>query len=156
MISFWLFQLTPWRLFHLSPNKDKKTKAEAECDAAKSALDNNDLLSDRLKKSDAVDAMISYFQDQRADTLKEAINLYHEELHRQELEKYAQMQLKLTEEAKEYARQAAECASEAAESASEVAESANEAISLAQKALDRAEEAYSEAQNAYYAATSDD
>ena len=124
--------------------------------AAKKELDADTTVSEKLKRVDVVDALIVYFQDQRADNLKEAINLYYEEEHRRRLEEFAQEQVRLTAEATELARQAAESAAEAASSADEAISEAERAMSRANEAYERADEAYSEAESAYWAASSKD
>lgn len=129
---------------------------KAECDIARAALEADDLLSEKLQKVEIVDELITYFQDQRADSMKEAVNLYFEEQHRQRLEEYAREQVRLTQEAAEQARQAAESADEAAASAREAVDNFEKAMERANEAFEKAEEAYDEAQSAYWAATSRD
>ena len=109
--------------------------------------------------SDLIDAsivatLIEYFQDHRADCIKDAVNLYYEEEHRKKLEAFAEEQVRLTAEAAEQARLAAISASDAADSAEEALRRVDEAMRKAEEAYDRANEAYSEAQSAYWAATS--
>ncbi|HCI83089.1 MAG TPA: hypothetical protein DHV79_00365 [Lachnospiraceae bacterium] len=116
-------------------------------------INENTILSEKMKKKKSVDTLIEYFQDQRADSIKEAVNLYFEEEHRRRLEEFAQEQVRLTAEAAEQARQAAESAEEAAASADEAISRVDSALERANEAYEKAEEAYSEAQNAYYAAT---
>ena len=119
-------------------------------------LDADLTVSEKLKKIEVVDALIGYFQDQRADNLKEAINLFYEEEHRRKLEEFAQEQVRLSAEAAEFARQAAESAEDAAQSAEEAISRVDSAMERANEAYERAEEAYNEAQNAYWAASSTD
>lgn len=107
----------------------------ANHDMVAKELQANTLLSDKLKNEDAVLCLIEYFQDNRANSLEDAINLYFEEQHRSKLENFMQQQIQLTAEAAESARLAAESAREAAE--------------LAQEAIDRANEAYGRADDAY-------
>lgn len=123
-------------------------KANEVYQVAATILSDNDIVSDKLKDTDVVHALIEYFQDQRADSIKEAVNLYYEEEHRKRLEAFAKEQVRLTAEATEQARLAAISADEAAESAEEAIHRADDAIRKAEEAYDRADEAYNEAQNA--------
>lgn len=118
-------------------HKEKKQ----EFNALDAEIHNADFLPDKFKTLPIVQELLDYFLDNRVDTIREAINLHFEELHRRKLEEFAEQQVRLTEEAAESARSAAECASEAKDRA-------EEAIRIAQEAYDRANEAYDEAQNA--------
>lgn len=129
-------------------------KANEVYQVAATALRDNDIVSDKLKDAGIIQTLIEYFQDQRADTIKEAVNLYYEEEHRKRLEVFAEEQVRLTAEATEQARLAAISASEAADSAEEAVRRVDAAMRKAEEAYDRANEAYSEAQNAYWAASS--
>ncbi len=129
--------------------------AKERFETASQELNSDKTLSDKLKRVDVVDELIEIFQDQRADSIKEAVNLFFEEEHRRRLEEYAQEQVRLTSEATEFARQAAESAEEAASRADEAIRQVENAIDRANEAYEKAEEAYSEAQNAYLAAISD-
>ena len=114
---------------------------------AETSLNNNTIVSAKLKDKAIITTLIEYFRDQRVDNIKEAVNLYFEEEHRKRLEAFSEKQVQLTAEATEQARLAAISASEAAASAAE-------AILTADNAMAKANEAYSEAQSAYWAATS--
>ena len=125
--------------------KEELAKAEDICTVTKTWLDEDDLLTDKLKTKEIVCSLIGYFNDGRADTLKEAINMWHDEkrkdeeaaraeAHRKKMmeleeervraaqaaEEYAQMQYEEAREANEYARQAAADAQDAAERAKEI------------------------------------
>ena len=88
-------------------------------------------------------------QDKRADNLKEAINLYHEEQHRSRIEEFAEEQLRLTEEAAQSSNEAAKYAREAAESAEEAIDRADGAYRRADEAYEKADDAYDKAEEAY-------
>lgn len=110
-------------------------------------LNEDKTLSDKLKRIEVVTKLLEYFEEQRVDSYKEAINLYYEEEHRLKLENFANEQVRLTNEAKKYALDAAERASEAIDQAKKAMERADDAYDLADDAYDRADEAYYEAQN---------
>lgn len=125
----------------------EKHEAMEALKTAKKTLAENSLLSDELKTKETVEDIIKYLQNQRVDTIRDAVNLYYEEQHRRKLEALAEKQVHLAEDAAEYARQAAA-------SAREAANSAQEAITRADEAYNKADAAYFEAQNAYHAVTS--
>ncbi|MBR5048838.1 MAG: hypothetical protein IKX74_04285 [Erysipelotrichaceae bacterium] len=61
--------------------------------AARRQLEEDDTLSSRLKNLKTVNTLIGYFEDRRADSLKEAVNLLFEEQHRKKAEEnIAQLQ----------------------------------------------------------------
>ena len=117
------------------------------CDCLDAEINSVDFLSAKFKTQAIVQELLDYFLDDRVDTIREAINLHFEELHRRKLEEFAEQQVRLTEEAADSAREAADSAREAAESASVAIVRAEEAIQIAEDAYDRANEAYDEAQN---------
>lgn len=116
---------------------------------AATVLNANETVSAKLKDATIVATLIEYFQDQRVDSIKDAVNLYYEEEHRKRLEAYAEEQVRLTAEAAEQARLAAISASEAADSAEEAVRRVDDAMRKAEEAYDRANEAYSEAQSVH-------
>lgn len=121
--------------------------------SAEKELHEDNILNEKYKRLDIVDQLIGYFEDERVDSIPNALNLYYEDEHRKTLERLAKEQLKLTQEAKEYARQAAESAEEAASCAESARSRAEEAYSRAEEAYSRAEEAYDQAQSAYWTAS---
>ncbi len=70
-------------------NKAKKseTKAKDRFAAAEKAVDENDFLGPDLKNNEAIDLLYSYIINNRADTIKEAVELYFEEKHIEEQKK---------------------------------------------------------------------
>ena len=140
--------------FEIQLAEDALNRATEIYQSAATLLSENEVLSEKLKDASIVATLIEYFQDQRADCIKEAVNLYYEEEHRKRLEAFAEEQVRLTAEATEQARLAAISASDAADSAEEALRRVDEAMRKAEEAYDRANEAYSEAQSAYWAATS--
>lgn len=88
--------------------------------AVKDELENDDTLSERLKQPEIIDVLIMYLEDLRADSIKEAVNLYFEDLHRYRMEAYMKEQIRLTSEALGKAQEAREIA-EAAEARAEEA-----------------------------------
>lgn len=127
--------------------RDKKTIVESskeKYETAKAAFEANTLLSDRLKSKDIVLQLIDFFKDHRADTLKEAINLWYDEkrkdeeeakaeAHRQELLELEEERVRAAQSAEEYARMQYEEARDAAEYARQAANDAHEAADAAQR-----------------------
>lgn len=98
----------------------------------------NTIVSEKYKSIEIVTALIDYLRDGRADTLKEAINLWHDEerkrvemeraeAHRAEMLRIEQERLEAAQEAAEYQRLAYYAAQDAADSAKEAAEEARRA-----------------------------
>ncbi len=86
---------------------------------AKQALDEDDLLSDEMKNKEVLKSLLRILEDRRADTMKEAVNLWYEEQRRDEEAKreeaYRKKCLELEEERvraaqafEEYAKRQAE------------------------------------------------
>lgn len=142
------------RTFEIQIAEAAVTKANEAYQVSAAVLSDSYIVNDKLKDADIIQTLIEYFQDQRADTMKEAVNLYYEEEHRKRLEAFAEEQVRLTAEATEQARLAALSATEAADSAEEAVRRVDDAMRKAEEAYDRANEAYSEAQSAYWAASS--
>ena len=140
--------------FEIQLAEDALNRAIEKYQSAAALLSENEVLSEKLKNALIVATLIEYFQDQRVDCIKDAVNLYYEEEHRKRLEAFAEEQVRLTAEAAEQARLAAISASDAADSAEEALRRVDEAMRKAEEAYDRANEAYSEAQSAYWAVTS--
>ena len=115
--------------------------------ASKKELDSNKTVADIFKTAEKVEKLISYFVEGRVSDMKEAINLWYEEDHRESIEEYARRQCEATEDVAESARQAAESARQAAESARQAAESASEAADEARRAREAAEDARDEVRN---------
>ena len=95
--------------------------------ASKKELDSNKTVADIFKTAEKVEKLISYFVEGRVSDMKEAINLWYEEDHRESIEEYARRQCEATEDVAESARQAAESASEAADEARRAREAAEDA-----------------------------
>lgn len=140
--------------FEIQQAEQIVSRLEGDYQLAKTALKDNETVSTRLKNKTIIATLIEYFQDHRADSIKEAINLYFEEEHRKHLETYSEEQVRLTAEAAEQARLAAVRANEVAERVEEAIRRADDALTKAEEAYGRANDAYSEAQSAYWAATS--
>lgn len=129
-------------------SKQEYEEILAREESAKQVLDADDTLGDDFKTLDTVDVLIGYIQDRRADSVKEAMNLYFTEEHRRRLEELAKEQIRITEEAKAIAREAALSAENAAKSALKAAQRADEAVEQAKRATEKAEEAMKKAQDA--------
>lgn len=79
--------------------------------AAKERIDANNIVSTNLKKKNIIIKLISYFEEGRADNLKEAVNLYYDEKRKDEEDQKTEAyrkQMKSLEEEKVRAAQAAE------------------------------------------------
>lgn len=101
-----------------------------------SRVSGNTIISEKYKNSEILSAIIDYLRDGRADTLKEAINLWHdedrkriemerEEEHRSEMLRLERERLMAAQEAAEYQRMAYYAAQAASESAKEAADEAH-------------------------------
>jgi hypothetical protein len=115
----------------IAENEAALETAEKIYTESKTALEQDDLLSAKLKTKDIVSCLIDYLNDRRADTLKEAINLWFDEkrkdeeaakaeAHRKEMIALEEERVRAAQAAEDYARQAAENAREAAEAARRV------------------------------------
>lgn len=102
----------------------------------KSLVESCTLVSEKLKSEENIKTIIEYFEDGRADTIKEAINLLYEEKHRQRVEALTREQLELTQKISNTAQ-------EALSTAEDALSAANDAMNLAREAYDLAENAYS-------------
>ena len=102
------------------------------------------MLSGKLKRKEIVITLLEYFADHRADSLKEAINLWYDEkrkdeeeakaeAHRQEMKALEEEKVRAAQAAEEYAKMKYEEARDAAEYARQAAEDAQEAADAAQR-----------------------
>lgn len=109
--------------------------AQKAFDYAKDKLATDDLISDKLKNKETVWTLIEYFKDQRADTLKEAVNLWYDEKrkdeeearaeeHRREMRALEEEKVRAAQAAEEYARMQYEESLNAAEAARQAADTA--------------------------------
>lgn len=114
--------------------KESAEKAADKYARTKATVDSESIISQNLKEPTNVNMLITFFEDGRCDTMKEAINLLFEEKHRQRIELFCQQQLELTEKIAIIAKNADEKAEEALEIANEAKELAEEAYSLAEEA----------------------
>ena len=112
------------------------------------------IIGPSLKNILDVQLLVEIFDNKRADTVKEAVNVLFEDKHRKRMEELQEEHVRLTQEAKDAAESAAESAKEAIKIAKEALERADEAYDKAQEAYREAEDAYSEARSAYSEATS--
>ena len=117
-------------------------------------IEKEDIVGLSLKNTLDVQLLIEIFDNKRADTIKEAVNVLFEDKHRKRMEELQEEHVRLTQEAKDAAESAAESAEEAIKIAKEALERADEAYDKAQEAYREAEDAYSEARSAYSEATS--
>lgn len=132
----------------LSIHQDQRKSLLTSIQQVKDIIKSDDILDDEQKCKRIVGRLIRYFQTNRTDNLKDAINLYYKELHQQRLEDLANKQLEIVsktvviaEEAKRRADEAYEYADKAYERADEAYDHADEAYDLADDAYDRAGDA---------------
>ena len=124
-----------------------------EFEATITLINQDDILGRSLKNTSDIRLLIDIFDNKRADSIKEGVNVLFEDKHRKKMEELQAEQVRLTQEAKEAAESAADSAEEAIGIAKEALERADEAYSKAQDAYREAQDAYSEARNAYDEAT---
>lgn len=120
--------------------KESANKSADEYSRIKATVDSEEIISQNLKETTNVNMLISFFEEGRCDTMKEAINLLFEEKHRHRIELLCQQQLELTEQIAIIAKNADEKAEEALEIANEAKELAEEAYSLAEEANSNSDE----------------
>lgn len=88
---------------------------ELSYNKARAVVENDDVLGESMKTKEIVSALISFLQNNRADTLKEAVNLWYDEkrkdeeaakqeAHRQEILKLEKERVRAAKEAEDYAR----------------------------------------------------
>ena len=99
----------------------------------------NTLLSEKLRNSHVIKHLIEYFEDGRVDSLKEAVNLYYDDI-------YKEKESKLAEEHRQKLEQIINNQNESIQYAISVAKdalsTASEALEIANDAMDRADDAY--------------
>lgn len=142
--------------FEKEDNEDKEnriTEATRTLEDVRSKLErskynweNSIFLASSLRKSDVIEKMITYFNEGRVDTLKEAINLYYDDVYKEEEKKLAEEHRQKLEKLIEAQNKSIQ---DAIEKAEEAASDAEAALSLANDAMERADEAYNHADNAY-------
>ena len=125
--------------------KEEKVKnASEKYEKAKRALEENEFLSGELKAKKNVVKLIEYLMNHRADTLKEAVNLWYDEKRKDEEEAKAaadrkklielqEEQTRAAQAAEEYAKMQYEEACNASFYASQAADDAREAKETAQQ-----------------------
>lgn len=124
-------------------------KAKAEVNQYQKQINANTIVADKFKNIETVSLLIQYLEEQRADSLKEAINLWYDEMrkeseakkedeHRAAMEEYARRQCEAAEDIAESARQAAQSAEEASEEARKAREAAEDAKNAAEEARNAA------------------
>ena len=116
-------------------------------------IEKEDIVGRSLKNIFDVQLLVEIFDNKRADTIKEAVNVLFEDKHRKRMEELQEEHVRLTQEAKDAAESAADSAEEAIKIAKEALDRADEAYNKAQEAYREAEDAYSEARSAYSEAT---
>ena len=115
--------------------------AEKALASLSSVIDQENIVGESMKNISDVSALIEIFSNQRADSIKEAINVLYEDKHRKKMEALLKEQVRLTQEARDIAEDAQQVAYDASEQA-------RIAYRKAEQALDRADDAYREAQDA--------
>lgn len=122
-------------------------------DKAEIAWKANTLLSEKMRNSYVIKRLIDYFEDGRVDSLKEAINLYYDDI-------YKERESKLAEEHRQKLEQIINEQNDSIQHAISVAEdarsTASEALEAANDAMDRADEAYYRAGSLSSSSSDDD
>lgn len=131
----------------------KLDTAKGKLESITALIEQEDIIGISLKNVLDVQLLIAIFDNKRADTIKEAVNVLFEDKHRKRMQELQEEQIRLTKEAKEAAENAADSAEEAIKIAKEALERADEAYDKAQNAYQEAQDALSEARNAYSEAT---
>jgi hypothetical protein len=124
-------------------------KTKENLKAVNNAIEKEDIVGRSLKNSDDIQLLIDIFDNKRANSIKEAINILFEDKHRKRMEELQEWHVKLTEEAKEAAENAASSAEEAIRIAYEAMELAEEACNKAEDTYNEAEDTYNEASYSY-------
>ncbi len=97
-------------------------------------IENDDIIGNSNKNLLDIPLLIEIFDNKRADSIKEAVNVLFEDKHRKRMEELQRESVRLTNEAKAVAERAEKCA--------------DDATIIAKKALQLAEDAYKNAQDA--------
>lgn len=103
------------------------------------------LLSSRLRNAHTIKKMLEFFEDGRVDNLKEAVNLYYDEVRKEEEARLAAEHRQKIENMIADQNSSIQHAVDLAETASE---QVSDALQLAREALDRADAAYERAESA--------
>lgn len=123
----------------------KLNNAKSKLESAIVLIEQEDIIGLSLKNVLDVQLLIEIFDNRRADTIKEAVNVLFEDKHRKRMEELQEEHVRLTKEAAESAEKAIKIAKGALERADEAYDKAQDAYSEAQDALSEARDAYSEA-----------
>ena len=110
----------------------------------KKIIDNETIVSNSLKKVDTLQMLLSFFEEDRVDNIREAVNLLYEEEHRKQTELLLKQQLELINSVKSLAEDAQIKSSEAMERADDAYYLADRAYEMARDAYDLAESTDSE------------
>ena len=119
----------------------KINSAEQKLASIVEAIEQEDIISAAFKTMPDVQLLIAIFYNQRADSIKEAINILCEDKHHQRMEELQEENIRLMQETKATAE-------EALRRSDEAFNKAIEALNRANDAYDRAEDAYREARSA--------
>lgn len=114
-------------------------------DEATTKLNLNNTISSSLKQKCIVERLVSYLEEGRADDLKEAVNLYYDEMRKDEEARKAEAH---RQEMKELEEEKVRAALEAAEYQKKQYEEAERAAYYAERAAEQAEEARKAAETA--------
>ena len=128
------------RELQISQAESQLDKASSDYNEIQNTISTEEIISDNLKTASNVKMLISFFEEGRSDTIKEAINILFEEMHWQKIEALYKQQLELTEKIAALAKDADEKAEEALEVAYDAKELAEEAYSLAEEANNNSSE----------------
>ncbi len=128
----------------LEKREKRVEEAKAQYIAAKEKYEENDLVSDKLKRVEIIEKLIEYLDDKRADDLKEAVNLWYDEKRKDDearkAEEHRRKMLELEEERVRAAQAAEDYARMQYEEAINAAEYARNASELARKTNENSQE----------------
>lgn len=129
----------------ISVAKEKFDFAEENLKKICLAWEYDKLLPERLRNTTTIRKILEFFEDGRVDTMKEAVNLYYDEIRKDEEARLASEHREKIESA---IKQQNITLQEVVNKVDSVTFNVDEALRLAREAIDRADEAYSRAEEA--------
>lgn len=120
--------------------------AKEKIAASRDIWSQDTLLSERLRNVEAITKILELFEDGRVDSIKEAVNLYYDELRKDEEARLAAEHREKMEKAIEDQNIAIQ---DLVDKVNSVSSTVDEAVNLAREAIDKANDAYNRADEAY-------
>lgn len=153
-----IFQEERQRLFEADNNERAKNiadlsqkleNAKSDLEIVTEAIETEKVIAPGMKDVKSIRKIIGILRNGRADSVKEAITIMYEDMHRERMEELQKKQVELTEEAKDAAIRAEQKAKEALELAKKTSKRVDESYEKIQRAYDKAQDAHIRAQDAY-------